>query len=83
MEPNKHRKASLPPYYLAVHTIGVFALCLGALSLFTNLRPAVIGIAPWLGISWIAWTLFGLGILILVVNGARLIAHTRRVKQSA
>jgi hypothetical protein len=83
MEPKKRMKASLPPHYLAVQTVGVFALALGVLILFSNLRPVVTGIAPWLGIPWIAWTVFGLGVFIIFINGARLIAHTRRIKQNA
>ena len=83
MEPKKRMKTSLPPHYLAVHAVGVFALALGAISLFSNLRPAVIRIASWLGIAWIDWAIFGLGIFVLFINGVRLIAHTRRVKQAA
>lgn len=80
MEPKKRMGMSLPPHYLAVQVAGVFAVVLGSISLFSNLRQVVIGIAPWLGITWVARSIFALGVFILVVNGSRLIARTRRTK---
>jgi hypothetical protein len=83
MEPTKRTMTSLPPHYLAVQVAGGFALALGLISLLSNLRPLVISIAPWLGIAWIAWGLIGLGLIVIIINGARLIAHVRRVQRSA
>ncbi|GLQ52573.1 hypothetical protein ACFFJT_10655 [Dyella flava] len=62
MEPKKRMKASLPPHDLAVRPVGVLTFVLGLISLFSKLRPAAIGITPWLGAAWLAWAIPGLGI---------------------
>jgi hypothetical protein len=62
MEPKKRMKASRPPYDLAVNPARVVTLALGLISLFSKLRPAAIGIAPWLSAAWLAWAILGLGI---------------------
>jgi hypothetical protein len=46
MEPTKRTMTSLPPHYLAAQVIGGVALALGLISLFTNLRPVAMSIAP-------------------------------------
>ncbi|HTV85028.1 MAG TPA: hypothetical protein VME63_06470 [Dyella sp.] len=83
MEPNNRVKASFPPQYFAVQAVGAAALALGLISLFSSLRPMIIGMAPWLGIAWIAWTVAGFGIFLLVANGMRWVAHARGTKHSA
>jgi hypothetical protein len=62
MEPKKRIKASLSSHDFAVHTVGVFTLTLGLIRLFPNLSPAAIGIAPWLGATWLASVFLRLGI---------------------
>lgn len=83
MEPKKRMKSSLPPYYLAVHWVGFAALAVGSISVLPKFRPIAVAITPRLGITWIAWTIMGLGIFAVFINGARLIAHTRRIKRCA
>jgi hypothetical protein len=63
--------------------VGALALALGLITLFTNARPVLTGIAPWLGIAWVPWVMCGFGLLLVFVNGARIIAQARRAKPAA
>ena len=74
---------SLPPHFIAVQSVGVLALALGLITLFTNFRPVLLGIAPWLGIAWVPWAMCGVGLFAIFVNGARVIAHAQRAKTAA
>jgi Na+/pantothenate symporter len=83
MTPRERAQMSLPPYFVAVQSVGVLALALGLITQFTNARPVLLGIAPWLGMAWVPWALCGVGLFAIFINGARMIAHARRAKTAA
>lgn len=83
MVTGKDKQVSLPAYFSAVQIMGVLIFGIGAATLFSKIRPVILGAAPWLGMSWAAWSFFVLGILVVIANGARLIIYAQRIKQRA
>ncbi|AGG89734.1 hypothetical protein [Rhodanobacter denitrificans] len=78
MTPPQVPKAKLPPYFFLGQPIGLAALTLGALTLFTQKRDAIVGAIPILANRSLDWCLLALGVLVLASMSLLILKTTQR-----
>lgn len=83
MESQSRKKLALPPNYFIVQLVGILMVFVGFSVLFSNLRNEIISATPLLSNSIVAWSLLVIGILVVAMNGMRVVAALKKNKRAS
>jgi len=82
MQMQKRKRLLLPKNYVVTQIIGALLLGIGVLTLFSNLRPAIISAAPLLASPLVGWFVTIAGFAIVFANGMRLVSYAKKQRQA-